>query len=85
MWHSRYVNGSGFDVSPKRVSEAIDEAELFVVNAAEMRSRIRCVLIGQNDLLVNYAEWHRAGLRVGTVITERKANFLVNRRMNKNP
>ena len=33
--------------------------------------------------LVNYAEPHRAGLRVGTSITEGTANFLVNRRMNK--
>jgi hypothetical protein len=33
--------------------------------------------------LVNYAERHRAGLRVGTSITEGTANFLVNRRMNK--
>jgi hypothetical protein len=34
-------------------------------------------LTGQSEWLVNYAERHRAGLRVGT------ANFLVNRRMNK--
>jgi hypothetical protein len=40
-------------------------------------------LIGQSDWLVNYAERHRAGLRVGTSITEGTANFLVNRRMNK--
>jgi hypothetical protein len=33
--------------------------------------------------LVSYAERHRAGLRVGTSITEGTANFLVNRRMNK--
>ena len=33
--------------------------------------------------LVNYAERYRAGLRVGTSITEGTANFLVNRRMNK--
>jgi hypothetical protein len=33
--------------------------------------------------LVNDAERHRAGLRVGTSITEGTANFLVNRRMNK--
>jgi hypothetical protein len=33
--------------------------------------------------LVNYAERHRAGLRVGTSLTEGTANFLVNRRMNK--
>jgi hypothetical protein len=40
-------------------------------------------LTGQSDWLVNYAECHRAGLRVGTAITEGTANFLVNRRMNK--
>ena len=40
-------------------------------------------LTGQSDWLINYAERHRAGLRVGTAITEGTANFLVNRRMNK--
>jgi hypothetical protein len=40
-------------------------------------------LVGQSEWLVNYAERHRAGLRVGTAITEGTANFLVNRRMNK--
>src|SRR3954462_762188 len=40
-------------------------------------------LTGQSDWLVNYAEQYRAGLRVGTAITEGTANFLVNRRMNK--
>ena len=35
-------------------------------------------LAGQSDWLVNYAERHRAGLRVGTAITEATANFLVN-------
>ena len=40
-------------------------------------------LTGQSDWLVNYAERHRAGLRVETAITKGTANFLVNRRMNK--
>ena len=40
-------------------------------------------LTGQSAWLVNYAERHRAGLRVGTAITEGTANFLVNRRMTK--
>ena len=40
-------------------------------------------LTGQSDRLVNCAERHRAGSRVGTAITEGTANFLVNRRMNK--
>ena len=40
-------------------------------------------LASQSAWLVNYAKRHRAGLRVGTAITEGTANFLVNRRMNK--
>ena len=40
-------------------------------------------LTSQSTWLVNYAERHCAGLRVGTAITEGTANFLVNRRMNK--
>jgi hypothetical protein len=40
-------------------------------------------LAGQSDRLVNYAERHRAGQRLGTSLTEGTANFLVNRRMNK--
>jgi hypothetical protein len=40
-------------------------------------------LLGQSDWTVNYAARHRAGLRVGTAITEGTANFLVNRRMSK--
>src|SRR5215216_6492505 len=37
----------------------------------------------QSAHLVDYAERHRAGLRVGTSLTEGTANFLVNRRMAK--
>src|SRR6185312_824917 len=40
-------------------------------------------LTSQSAWLVNYAERHRAGLRVGTSLTEGTANFLVNRRMTK--
>jgi hypothetical protein len=40
-------------------------------------------LRGQSTRLVNYAKRYRAGLRVGTSMTEGTANFLVNRRMNK--
>ncbi len=40
-------------------------------------------LRGQSAHLVNYAERYRAGLQVGTSVTEGTANFLVNRRMNK--
>src|SRR5215203_2691764 len=38
-------------------------------------------LSSQSAWLVNYAERHRAGLRVGTSLTEGTANVLVNRRM----
>src|SRR5689334_9505725 len=40
-------------------------------------------LTSQSAWLVNYAKRHRAGLRVGTALTDATANFLVNRRMNK--
>jgi hypothetical protein len=40
-------------------------------------------LSSQSAWLINYAERHRAGLRVGTALSEGTANFLVNRRMNK--
>jgi hypothetical protein len=40
-------------------------------------------LASQSAWLVNYAERHHAGLRVGTALIEGTANFLVNRRMNK--
>ena len=40
-------------------------------------------LRSQSAWLVNYAERHRASLRVGTSLTEGTANFLVNRRMAK--
>ena len=47
------------------------------------RGEIDHHLSSQGTWLVNYAERHRAGLRVGTSLTEGTANFLVNRRMNK--
>jgi hypothetical protein len=40
-------------------------------------------LSSQSTWLVNYARRYRAGLRVGTSMTEGTANFLVNRRLNK--
>ena len=40
-------------------------------------------LRGQSAWLVDHAERHRAGLRVGASVTEGTANFLVNRRMAK--
>src|SRR5690348_4309545 len=47
------------------------------------RARLDGYLVGQSAHLVDYAERHRAGQRVGTALTEGTANFLVNRRMNK--
>jgi hypothetical protein len=52
----------------------------------KLRRALRAIdryLRGQSAWLVNYAERHRAGLRVGTSLTEGTANFLVNRRMAK--
>jgi len=40
-------------------------------------------LRSQSAHLVDYADRHRAGLRVGTSLTEGTANFLINRRMAK--
>ncbi len=40
-------------------------------------------LTSQSAWLVNTVERHRAGLRIGTAITEGTANFLVNKRMAK--
>jgi hypothetical protein len=40
-------------------------------------------LSSQSTWLVNYAKRYRAGLRVGTSVTEGTANFLINRRMKK--
>ena len=40
-------------------------------------------LTSQSAWLVNYAERHHAGLRVGTSITEGTANLLVNRHLYK--
>ena len=40
-------------------------------------------LSSQSAWLINYAERHRAGLRVGIALIEATADFLVNRRMNK--
>ncbi len=47
------------------------------------RRAIDRYLRSQTAWLVNYAERHQAGLRVGTSLTEGTANFLVNRRMAK--
>jgi hypothetical protein len=58
----------------------------FVAPSRKLWTALRALdgyLVGQSDRLVDYGERHRAGLRVGTALTEGTANFLVNRRMNK--
>ena len=57
------------DPSSRRLWTALREIDRYLSN--------------QSAWLVNDAERHRAGLRVGTALTEATANFLVNRRMNK--
>lgn len=54
-----------------------------VSRTAETRRRPRCYLNSQSNWLVNYARRYRAGLRVGTSVTDGTANVLVNRRRNK--
>src|SRR4051812_12774766 len=54
--------------------------------ARKLRRALHAVdryLRSQSAHLVDYAERHRAGQRVGTALTEGTANFLVNRRMAK--
>jgi hypothetical protein len=60
------------------------EAKAAIVTEVErLHWRICRYLGGQSARLVNYAARYRAGMRVGTALTEGTANFLVNRRMNK--
>jgi hypothetical protein len=54
--------------------------------ARRLKRALRAIdryLRSQSAWLVNYAERHRAGLRVGTSLIEGATNFLVNRRMAK--
>jgi hypothetical protein len=70
MHHFRGERDSGKSIAPSRKLWAALQA-------------LNKYLAGQSAWLVNYAERHRAGLRVGTSITEGTANSVVNRRMNK--
>jgi hypothetical protein len=54
-----------------------------VANVMDRLARAGWLSGRQSDWLVNYTARYRAGLRVGSAITEGTANFLVNRRMNK--
>jgi hypothetical protein len=67
--HPRRHAGRKRDPSSRRLWTALREIDRYLTN--------------QSAWLVNYAERHRAGLRVGTALTEATANFLVSRRMNK--
>jgi len=84
----RAWNGKAKDarVTLKRVRALLPAVE--GEPARKLRRALRAVdryLRGQGAWLVDYAERHRAGLRVGTSVTEGTANFLVNRRMAKSP
>ncbi len=92
--HWRIWNGKAHDaqISTNRIRAVMQqlqgEPEERTLNAPsrKLQTALHALdgyLTGQSAWLVNYAERHRAGLRVGTAITEGTANFLVNRRMNK--
>ena len=92
--HWRIWNGKARDaqVSIDRIRAVVHrfqgEPEERTSNAPsrKLRTALQALdghLASQSAWLVNYAERHRAGLRVGTAITEGTANFLVNRRMAK--
>jgi len=66
-----------FQGEPKRQTSIAPSRKLWTALHA-----MNGYLTSQSGWLVDYAERHRAGLRVGTAIAEGTANFLVNRRMN---
>jgi hypothetical protein len=53
-----------------------------ISKSSSARRRRNCREIGGAGL-VNFAERHHAGVRVGTALTAGTANFMANRRMNK--
>jgi hypothetical protein len=82
----RVWNGKAKDarLTVKRLSALLPAFEREPVR--KLKRALRAVdryLRGQSAWLVNYAERHRAGLRVGTSLTEGTANFLVNKRLAK--
>jgi hypothetical protein len=58
-------------------------AVMRTVTSAECPAQRRCDIASSFSVQHADAERYRAGLRVGTALTEATANFLVNRRMNK--
>ena len=92
--HWRLWNGKAKDaqISIDRISAVMHHFQgetdgcRFIAPSKKLCTALQALdgyLTGQSDWTVNYAERHRAGLRVGTAITEGTANFLVNRRMKK--
>ena len=81
VWHGKARDAR---ITLKRLRTLLPTLEREPVR--KLRRALRAVdryLRGQSAWLVNYAERHRAGLRVGTSLTEGTANFLVNKRMAK--
>src|SRR3954454_25091642 len=87
--HWRIWNGKDAKVTLERIRQVIPVFQGDGDRKRDPSSRrlalreIDRYLTSQSAWLINYAERHRAGLRVGTSLTEGTANFLVNRRMNK--
>ena len=82
----RAWNGKAKDarITLKRLRTLLPVLERTLVR--KLKRALRAVdryLRSQSTWLVNYAERWRAGLRVGTSLTEGAANFLVNRRLAK--
>jgi hypothetical protein len=80
-WHGKAKDAR---ITLKRLRTLLPALEREPVR--KLRRALRAIdryLRSQSAWLVNYAERWRAGLRVGTSLTEGTANFLVNRRMAK--
>jgi hypothetical protein len=89
IWNGKAKNGRRSIDRVRKVMYVSKDARGHHTRSAPSRRLLHALLDvdrylrGQNSWLVNYAERYRAGLRVGTSITEGTANFLVNRRINK--
>ncbi len=80
-WHGKAKNAR---ITLKRLRTLLPTLKREPVR--KLKRALRAIdryLRSQSAWLVNYAERWRAGLRVGTSLTEGTANFLVNRRMAK--
>jgi len=80
-WRTRNGKAKGARIAVKRIRTLLPAFR--GKPARKLRRALGAVdryLRGQSAWLVDYAERHRAGLRVGTSVTEGTVNFLVNRR-----